>query len=110
MSGLPDFYVNANKNFKVEIREDGVLVDISNDTVRLVIKEKKSDADVDAVLDVNANVLSNGSNGEAIFTLTNNQLNIEPKRYIAEILYLPNGGGRYVLFQDIVEFMSTVAD
>ena len=107
---LSDFYRGTNKNFTVLVKQDGVPIDISSDSVRLVLKAKKSDADASAAIDVTADVATDGANGNAQFALSDTDTDIATKKYFYEILYNPNGGGEYVVDGGIVRCLEKVAD
>lgn len=112
-----EFYRGETANWiEGPIKFDGVLQDIRADSVRLVIKRKKSDLDTAIVIGqptgVSLDVATDGENGNAHGTLTNEQTDIPHGSYEAEVIWEPDGGGEYLVppFERIVLCKERVED
>lgn len=84
---MQDFYINSTKKFSVQILYNGSAPNITTHTVTLILKSAMSDPDSAAVVNKNADVLTYGAIGKAIFTLNPADLDIIPKRYHYEIFW-----------------------
>ena len=94
---LSDFYELETVGLTIQILLDGIAPDISGDVVTLTLKETL-DKDATIVLTKNADVASDGVNGNAIFTLTPAETaTLEPRQYYYDIVWYPVAGGNYVL-------------
>ena len=106
---LSNFYRGATKKFSVTISVDSVAQDITSDTVRLVLKSAKGDADAAALIDENADVTTNGASGQADFDLTTTITDIAVAAYNYELIWT-TGTDEYVLSQSSVRCLEKVID
>ena len=107
---LQNFYINNTNNFTVTIEYNGVAINITNDTVRFMVKENIDDTDAQAVINVTADVVTQGANGIAIFNLTSAQTDIDPGNYWYEISWLRVTGAEYTLEVREIELLERVED
>lgn len=94
---LGNFYVGTTKIFTVAITKDGNVPNITADRVRIIFKKKKSFPDSEAVIDEDANVITNGGLGQATFTLTDEMTCVNSGNYFEEITWYPSTGEEYLL-------------
>ncbi|APF20317.1 hypothetical protein Calab_1531 [Caldithrix abyssi DSM 13497] len=107
---LTQFYEGETKKFQVNITYNGQAPDITNDTVRLLIKEKKEDTDANAKINKTADVATNGVNGQALFTLTDEETKLTPGIYFYEITWALASGEFYVLESGNVRILDRITD
>ncbi len=107
---LTDFYEGTTKKFEVNISYNGQKPDITNDTVRILIKEKKEDTDANAKINKMADVTTNGANGQALFTLTDEETKIAPGIYFYEITWALASGEFYVLETGNIRILDRITD
>jgi len=86
--GLRNFYEKTTKVFKIELKYNGITPDLVNDTVSIIFKKRKGDLDSIAVLVKDADVVAEGINGIAIFTLTPEETTLDPGTYFYEIKWI----------------------
>jgi len=84
---LTDFYIRSTKKFSVQIVFNSAYPNITAHTVSMILKSALSDPDSSAVLQKEADVVTEGATGKAIFTLTPEDLDINPKKYHYEIYW-----------------------
>lgn len=94
---LSDFYELETVGLTLQLLLDGIALDIRLDTVTLTLKETL-DTDAADVLAADADVTSDGINGNAIFTLSPAETaTLETRQYYYDIVWYPVAGGNYVL-------------
>lgn len=107
---ISDFYPGTTKRFTVTILLNGVMADISLDTVIWRIKTAKDDTDAEAVLSKVADV-SNGANGIAIFELTPAETGaITAGHYYTDITWITAAGAEYVIYDSMLRIKDRVSD
>lgn len=107
---ISDFYVKATKRFSVRIKFDGIYQDISGDVVRFVLKSSKKDPDSEILIDVDADVATNGANGYADFTLTDTHTDQTPDKYYYEVIWTLATNEVYVVLQGSIKLLERVLD
>lgn len=111
MDVITSFYPGVTKTVRVVITLDGDAPDITGDTVTLRLKSSRSDADASAVLTKEADVLTAGATGTAIFSLTpSDTQDLTPGPYYYDIVWELAGGGEYVLNSSTVRVLDRVSD
>lgn len=106
---LSDFHRNTSVPFYGVITQEGANPDITSDTVRLIVKSKKSDTDADAVINVTADVTTNGASGRFDKTLSPTETDIAPGSYHAEFVWTGTGF-EYVMNPHVVTVLERVED
>lgn len=106
---LRNFYEKTTKIFKVELRFNSVIPDLRGDHVSIILKKKKNDLDSDAVLYKEADVISEGENGIAVFTLTTEDTEIPPETYFYEIKWT-SVDSVYIIESDRLSVLDRVFD
>lgn len=106
---LTSFFAGVTKQIEVTVTVDSSPVDISSDTMTLIIKSAASDADSAALLDTNADVATLGVGGIASFNLTPEQTDIVPGRYFYDIVWY-TGSDEYMVESGIVTIKTRVSD
>jgi len=109
-SQVSDFYEGSTKVIRVKISKDGVLQDISADTVNIMFKTKKTDLDSAALINADADVITNGINGEATFNLTPVVTNINPGTYFYQIIWTEATGEKNPAPVDKVKVLEAIYD
>ena len=104
---MKDFYEKTTKAFDVLIYINGQPQDISSDTVSIIFKRLKTDADEDAVISKEAYECTN--NGIAKFTLTPEDTAIPPRNYFYEIKWISHDK-EYILESDTVKVLDRIYD
>jgi len=107
---ISNFYENTTKIFDVTIYYDGVLADISADTVTLYIKEKFTDADDESIVTSVADVATAGASGVATFTLSDDDTDIPIRKYHLEIVWETDAGYRFVVHQQTISCLNKLQD
>lgn len=107
---LSDFYAGTTKTFRVTISLNDVAQDITADTVTFMLKEEKGDEDTDALIDVNADVATEGASGTAIFSLTPAETNVIVGKHYFDIVWYLDSGEEYVLLNGKVSVLERVSD
>ncbi len=102
------FHRGTTKTFDVVLSIDGVVQDITGDTVTVNIKERK--ADVALVINQDADVATDGVNGRAIFKLLPATTDIEERKYVIDIRWVTAGGDEYVIYDDEIDCLPRVSD
>lgn len=110
ISDLSDFYEKSTKAFKVEIKINDNIPDISNDVVIFTLKDKLTDDDTKAKLQESADVTTLGSEGTAIFILTPTKTTIKPAKYYYDIVWIRSSGENFPLCVGKVEILERVSD
>ncbi len=113
---LEDFFVAttvvvAYRITVTDIDDVSSYPDISGDAVRMILKVNQDDDDDDAVLDVAADVTTDGANGYAIFNLTPEETNIAAASYYFEVIWtIASAGGVHPLDGGTVAAKRRIAD
>ena len=101
----------ATKKIRVNVKQDGAVLDISSDTVHYFLKTLETDDDDDALVDVDADVVTAGSSGIADITIpkaTTVDLTKGKKYY--EIFLERSGGEEYILKTGEVYVIGRITD
>jgi hypothetical protein len=107
---IKDFYVGTTKAFSIRIKLNGEYPNITGDTVKMIWKENIDDSDDDAILKIEADVISEGADGYANFSLTpTNTEEIEPGIYYYDIQWI-HGTAEYILIKNIISLNKRVSD
>lgn len=109
-TGLTDIYRKTSKRFKITVKVDNVLQNISTHTVRLLIKKNVADDDGSAIISKDADVATEGASGVAIFNLLDTDTNKTPGSYFAEIIWIVSASERYILHHHKIKILETVID
>ena len=104
---MTDFYYKTTKSFDVTITVNGVVQDISGDTVTIILKKKKQDSDAEAVLLKES--FENTVSGVAKFIFTPTETNLPIGTYYYEIKWV-NGTNVYIREYDTVKVLERVFD
>jgi hypothetical protein len=110
MALITDFHPGTTKQFTVECQLDGVAQDITSDTVTVTIKDVRSKADTDALLQKAADVASQGAQGIAIFTLTTSDTEIAPGYHYIDVEWVTAAGAEYVVYDERIKVLTRVSD
>lgn len=106
---IRDFYEKTTKTFRISLKFNGNVPDISNDIVTIILKENKNLSDSEASLEKQANVSPYGVEGIAEFNLNVEDTNIKPGVYFYEIKW-ESLFGVYILESGRVTVLSRVFD
>ena len=106
--GMKNFYENTTKRFSGTITINGSNPDITSDTVTFTLKSKKTDADMDAIINKTADVSAGA--GVFNFNLTKTDTDTTPTRYFYDIVWDLSSGERYVLEEGTVSVLDKVSD
>lgn len=106
---IEDFYVGETVEITVLCKKAGVAQDITSDTVKLTLKEEKSDADASAVLQVDADVATYGAAGTAYWNLTPAQTAITVGTYYMDIVWY-DGTKEHVVYDKSIKVIERVSD
>lgn len=105
---METLYRGNTRNFTVTIKQDGVPVDITGDTVEMTLKEKIDDAV--PVLEKTA-VLTDPVNGVAQFTITSAESTaFSIRTYRMEVTWVKAGGERFTVLIASLPVAEPVAD
>lgn len=108
---IKDFRVGTTKKFTVQCKLNEVLQDITTDTVTVRIKTLKSDIDASSLVEVAADVATDGANGNALFTITPaGTSGVAPGQYFIDIEWDLSGGDNYVIYDSIITLIERVSD
>lgn len=99
MATLGNFYENATKAFDMQITHDGSNPDITGDTVKMYIKESLNAAPLHTET---ADVVTQGADGIAEFTLSPTEMALDPGRYWV-IFEWTTGDNKYVVHKQAIE-------
>ena len=88
---------------------EGSAPDITSDTVSLTIKSARSDTDANAKLAKNADVATSGAIGKAIFNLTPTDTEIDPGKYVYDVIWY-TGTDEYPLEIEDIDILTRVSD
>jgi len=105
------FPTGTTKIFSFTITLNGVTPNISADIVTLTIKKEIDDTDAEAVLKKDADVITAGADGKAIFTLTSTETKeLLPLRYHYDVVWYIAGGAQHILQSDQLNVLERVSD
>lgn len=107
---LTNFPSGTTKNFSVVLSIDDVAQDITGDEVQFLMKSKKADPDSEAVIDADADVVTSGAGGTALFTLSPADTAITPGDYYWDVQWRLAGGAEYVPDNGRVKVLERVSD
>lgn len=97
---ISSFYNGETKRFQYDIRLNGGIPDLSADEVRILVKLNRSDEDVDAVLNVVADIATEGERGRAKFVFSDTETAaLTANRYYYEVIWSLNNGDKFILEQ-----------
>ena len=111
---ITDFYKGETKSYPITLKRNGTAIDITNDTVYCTLKNKKSDADDSAVLQVSNGVGEHTTPASGITTIIfsstqTNALDVE-KTYYYDFRLVESGGtvttipgGTFTLLEPITQ-------
>jgi len=93
---IQDFYKGETKSYPLTLKRNGTAINITNDTVYLTIKNKKSDTDANAVLQISNSVGEHTTPASGITTIVisstqTNTLAVE-KTYYYDFRLVESGG------------------
>lgn len=109
--GISDFFPSTTKNFSINLKINGVTQDITGDTVTVRFKKSKDDLDVDSVISLEADVITQGATGVALFKLTPLLTTVPPLKYYVDITWLiPATSSEYVVYSQIVTILRRTSD
>lgn len=94
---MSNFYEGETVNISGSITFNGSAPDISSDIVTLMVKKNRDDVDSDAKIDVDADVTTDGANGNYYIDMPPATTTVTPGAYFYEILWFTSGGAKYVL-------------
>ena len=101
------FRRGTTKKFTVTLSVDGVVQDITLDTVTVTLK--KDTVDASTVIEKNADVAISGAAGKAIFELTTTETNIAERRYVIDVLWVLANGDKYVVYDAEIEVLPRIS-
>lgn len=114
---LQDIVRGSTKQFTARISytaPDGSAADFTGDSLRLLVKRRRDDADADAVLNVVESIsnetVDGETVGEAAYALTTADTNIAPGNYPYEFIWERNDGKNYPMEMGTVQIISRVQD
>lgn len=101
MDQLPAFYPGTTVAFTITCTIDGVVQDITGDTVAMYVKNARLDPDSAAVIAKQADVVTQGANGIAMFELTPTDTDpaVGGTNYFMDIVWDLAGGREYVIHE-----------
>jgi len=89
---LNDFYRGETKQFYIDMQVSGSAVDISSDTMTLLIRDED-----EILISGSADMTSSGSIGRAIFNISSSLTNVSASCYDYEIAWHRNSGEDYLI-------------
>ena len=107
---ITDFHPGTTKQFTVECQLDGVAQNITGDTVTVTIKDVRSKADENALLQKAADVASQGAQGIAIFTLSDAETDIATGYHYIDVKWRTAAGKEYVVYDERINILVRVSD
>lgn len=105
MNKLSNFYRNTTKRFDVYITVDSVAPNIINDTVTIILNTSKGET---PLIDVDADVATQGSSGIAKFTLSASDTDVSHGKYYYEISWTLDSGEIFILDEGTVSILERV--
>jgi len=97
------------REIMILLKRNGVTQNVTSDTVTLVIKSTKTDADASALLKTDADVSTYGSAGYAYFDLSPTDTDIAPGSYPIDITWY-DGSQEFIVYDDTVTIKERVSD
>lgn len=92
----------------LNIQLDGVSEDLTADTINFLVKTNKTDANSDAVINVDADVITSGSTGTAIISLSVADTDIPFGNYFYETLWTKDTGEKFMLLDSNINILERV--
>ncbi len=109
LNTLSRIYQKTSLDFDLDFSISGVIPNITDDTVALIVKKHKQNPDDKAVLYVEADVTTKGSDGTAVFAISKDDTDISPGMYNYEIRWL-TGDRDYPIREGIMTILKRVFD
>jgi len=106
---IEDFFVGETVEITLLCKKNSLAQNITSDTVTLIVKENKSDADASAVLDEDADVSTYGASGTAYWNLTPAQTDITPGTYYVDITWY-DGTKEHIVYNSTIKVKERVSD
>lgn len=106
---IEDFFVGETVEITLLCKKNNLAQNITADTVTLIMKESKSDADASAVLDVDADVATYGASGTAYWNLTPAETDIDAGTYYVDITWY-DGTKEHIVYNSTVKVKERVSD
>ena len=104
---MDDFYQGNTVTIIVTLTDSaGDAVDITGSTLTLTIKKKKND---DALIQKVA-VLTDPTNGQATFTLTDTDTDVTADRYVYDVEWVSAAGATKTVYSDVVNIFQPVKE
>jgi hypothetical protein len=102
----------TTKTFRVTVTFQGSQPNLTADVVTFTAKRRPypDDPDTQAVIQVDADVTTDGLNGIAIFTLTPTLTNKPSGKYPYDIIWYPATGGEYPAGSGTLQILERVSD
>lgn len=107
---LKDFFPGTTKRFMVIITFNGESPDITSDTVTFTMKRVMQIGDDKAAIVSAADVIGDGLEGKAVFTLSPADTAVAPGSYHYDIVWRVAGGDEHVLARNVVRVLDRVSD
>jgi len=108
---IKDFRVGTTKKFTVQCKINDAISDITLDTVTVRIKALKADLDSASLVEVSADVATDGVNGNALFTIAPaDTTGVTPGQYFIDIEWSLTGGDNYVIYDSMITLIERVSD
>lgn len=104
---LKDFYEGTTLAFDAYVYMNGLLQDISADSVFFIMKKLKTDSDAEAV--ISAQAFDCSANGVAQFEISATETEIEPRNYYYELKWV-SGTKVYILESGEVRVLDRIFD
>ena len=86
--------------------------DLTSDAITLIVKLNRSDADEDAAMTINADVVTSGESGIAKIEITKDHSDVAPGKYQYDIYYYPDNSAnkQYLLEKGTFIIRDRVSD
>ncbi|MBN2490858.1 MAG: hypothetical protein JXQ29_08420 [Planctomycetes bacterium] len=107
---IADFYPGTTKRIKLTLTLEGVVEDISTDTLTWRIKRYRDDADASALLEIDADVATEGNVGIAHFQADPADTQLDPGTYWTDIEWQRAAGENYVVVSHQMKILARVSD
>ena len=96
---INDIYKGTSRYIRINVQLNSVAQNITGSTINFLVKEDKTDANIDAVIDTDADCLTSGSVGTAILYLSTTDTDIDTGNYFYELLWTKDTGEKYMLLE-----------
>lgn len=110
-SKITDFFPGTTKRFSLQITLNGAAVDLTSDTLTFRIKADKDEVDGASLVEIQADVVTSGADGHALFSLAPADTSlVPPGSYYCDITWYRSSGEEYVVYDNSITIKDRVSD